>query len=240
MAIDYLKKILTAKVYDVAVETELKFAPNLSARTGNRVYLKREDDQPVFSFKLRGAYNKMASLTSAERKRGVITASAGNHAQGVAFSAARMECKAVICMPVTTPQLKIDGVRSRGGEWVEVVLHGESYSDAYNHAAKAKNARNWRKNEATNTGTVCTMTLLTTNKLPINSIATVICTYAVFVEDINAPAPLPRKFHRLYPHAGESPTPRPPVPNSSPAIRAHAANGHHKQNHKSAKTRFPI
>jgi len=136
MAIDYLKKILTAKVYDVAVETELKFAPNLSVRTGNRVYLKREDDQPVFSFKLRGAYNKMASLTPAERKRGVITASAGNHAQGVAFSAARMECKAVICMPVTTPQLKIDGVRSRGGEWVEVVLHGESYSDAYTHAAK--------------------------------------------------------------------------------------------------------
>ncbi|WP_346836307.1 threonine ammonia-lyase, biosynthetic [Ralstonia solanacearum] len=136
MAIDYLKKILTAKVYDVAQETELKFAPNLSARTGNRVYLKREDNQPVFSFKLRGAYNKMASLTPAERKRGVITASAGNHAQGVAFSAARMECKAVICMPVTTPQLKIDGVRSRGGEWVEVVLHGESYSDAYNHAAK--------------------------------------------------------------------------------------------------------
>ena len=82
MAIDYLKKILTAKVYDVALETELKFAPNLSARTGNRVYLKREDDQPVFSFKLRGAYNKMASLTPAERKRGVITASAGNHEIG--------------------------------------------------------------------------------------------------------------------------------------------------------------
>ena len=90
----------------------------------------------MFSFKLRGAYNKMASLTPAERKRGVITASAGNHAQGVAFSAARMECKAIICMPVTTPQLKIDGVRSRGGDWVEVVLHGESYSDAYNHAVK--------------------------------------------------------------------------------------------------------
>lgn len=111
MAIDYLKKILTAKVYDVAQETDLQPAPSLSARIGNRVYLKREDNQPVFSFKLRGAYNKMASLTPAERKRGVITASAGNHAQGVAFSAARLGCKAVITMPVTTPQLKIDGVR---------------------------------------------------------------------------------------------------------------------------------
>ncbi|MBY4896497.1 threonine ammonia-lyase, biosynthetic [Cupriavidus sp. AU9028] len=133
---DYLKKILTAKVYDVAQETELTFARELSARIGNNVWFKREDTQPVFSFKLRGAYNKMASLTPEELKRGVIAASAGNHAQGVALSAARLQCKAVIAMPVTTPRVKIDAVRERGGKWVEVVLHGESYSDAYQHAVE--------------------------------------------------------------------------------------------------------
>ena len=133
---DYLKKILTAKVYDVAQETELTYAPALSARTGNAVWFKREDTQPVFSFKLRGAYNKMASLTPEELKRGVIAASAGNHAQGVALAAARMQCKAIIAMPTTTPQVKIDAVRERGGEWVQIVLHGESYSDAYLHAAE--------------------------------------------------------------------------------------------------------
>ncbi|CAG2159642.1 threonine ammonia-lyase, biosynthetic [Cupriavidus numazuensis] len=132
---DYLRKILTAKVYDVAQETELTFAHNLSARTGNSVWFKREDTQPVFSFKLRGAYNKMASLTQDELRRGVIAASAGNHAQGVALSAARLQCRAIIAMPVTTPQVKIDAVRERGGKWVEIVLHGDSYSDAYNHAA---------------------------------------------------------------------------------------------------------
>jgi threonine dehydratase len=131
---DYLRKILTAKVYDVAQETELTFAHNLSARTGNSVWFKREDTQPVFSFKLRGAYNKMASLTQEELRRGVIAASAGNHAQGVALSAARLQCRAIIAMPVTTPQVKIDAVRERGGKWVEIVLHGDSYSDAYNHA----------------------------------------------------------------------------------------------------------
>lgn len=133
---DYLKKILTAKVYDVAQETELTYAHQLSARTGNSVWFKREDTQPVFSFKLRGAYNKMASLTPEELKRGVIAASAGNHAQGVALAAARLQCKAIIAMPVTTPQVKIDAVRERGGQWVEIVLHGESYSDAYTHAAE--------------------------------------------------------------------------------------------------------
>lgn len=133
---DYLKKILTAKVYDVAQETELTHARDLSARIGNTVLFKREDTQPVFSFKLRGAYNKMASLTPAELRRGVIAASAGNHAQGVALSAARLECKAIIAMPVTTPQVKIDAVRKRGGKWVDIVLHGESYSDAYQHAAE--------------------------------------------------------------------------------------------------------
>ncbi|TFZ03551.1 threonine ammonia-lyase, biosynthetic [Ramlibacter humi] len=128
---DYLKKILTARVYDVAVESALEPAKALSRRLHNKVLLKREDQQPVFSFKLRGAYNKMAQLTPDELKRGVICASAGNHAQGVAMAAHRLGTRAVIVMPVTTPQLKIDGVKSLGGE---VVLHGDSYSDAYGHA----------------------------------------------------------------------------------------------------------
>lgn len=131
---DYLRKILTAKVYDVARESELQVAPQLSSRLNNKVLLKREDNQPVFSFKLRGAYNKMAHLGASELKRGVIAASAGNHAQGVALSAAKLGCKAIIVMPTTTPQLKIDAVRDRGGNSVEIVLHGESYSDAYQHA----------------------------------------------------------------------------------------------------------
>ncbi|WP_283443096.1 threonine ammonia-lyase, biosynthetic [Noviherbaspirillum suwonense] len=131
MTTDYLKKILTARVYDVAIESPLEFASSLSERTGNRIYYKREDMQSVFSFKLRGAYNKMANLTPAQLKRGVICASAGNHAQGVALSASRLGCKALIVMPTTTPQVKIDAVRARGGD---VVLHGESYSDAYAHA----------------------------------------------------------------------------------------------------------
>jgi threonine dehydratase len=127
----YLKRILNARVYDVAVETPLEAAPNLSARIGNRVLLKREDMQPVFSFKLRGAYNKMAQLTPEQLKRGVITASAGNHAQGVALSAEKLGCKAVIVVPTTTPQIKIQAIASRGAK---VVLHGDSYSDAYQHA----------------------------------------------------------------------------------------------------------
>ena len=127
----YLKRILTARVYDVAIESPLEIAPNLSARIGNTVLLKREDMQPVFSFKLRGAYNKMAQLTPAQLKRGVIAASAGNHAQGVALSAQKLGCKAIIVMPATTPQIKIQAVESRGAK---VVLHGDSYSDAYQHA----------------------------------------------------------------------------------------------------------
>jgi len=134
-AADYLQKILTARVYDVAVETALERAPGLSARLACNVYLKREDTQPVFSFKLRGAYNKMVHLTKAQLKRGVICASAGNHAQGVALAANRLGCKAVIVMPVTTPTLKIDAVRALGGD---VVLHGDSYSDAYLHAMHLK------------------------------------------------------------------------------------------------------
>ncbi len=128
---DYLKKILNARVYDVAQESALDLAKNLSRRLHNRVLLKREDQQPVFSFKLRGAYNKMAHLTPEQLKRGVICASAGNHAQGVALGASRLGCSAVIVMPTTTPQVKVEAVKALGGE---VVLHGDSYSDAYNHA----------------------------------------------------------------------------------------------------------
>ncbi|GAB1385637.1 threonine ammonia-lyase, biosynthetic [Melaminivora sp.] len=130
---DYLKKILTARVYDVAVESELQPARNLSRRLHNKVLLKREDQQPVFSFKLRGAYNKMAQLSPEQLARGVICASAGNHAQGVAMSAARLNSRAVIVMPTTTPQLKVDAVKTLGGE---VLLHGESYSDAYEQALR--------------------------------------------------------------------------------------------------------
>jgi threonine dehydratase len=128
---DYLKKILTARVYDVASESALEPARNLSRRLHNTVLLKREDQQPVFSFKLRGAYNKMAHLTPAQLKKGVICASAGNHAQGVALGAHKLGTRAVIVMPTTTPQVKVDAVRALGGD---VVLHGDSYSDAYGHA----------------------------------------------------------------------------------------------------------
>jgi threonine dehydratase len=130
---DYLKKILTARVYDVAIESALEPARNLSRRLHNKVLLKREDQQAVFSFKLRGAYNKMSRLTAEQLTRGVICASAGNHAQGVALSAHKLGTRAVIVMPVTTPQVKVEGVKSLGGE---VVLHGESYSDAYLHACE--------------------------------------------------------------------------------------------------------
>jgi threonine dehydratase len=141
VGLDYLKRILTAKVYDVAIETPLERAYSLSARTGNHVLLKREDMQKVFSFKLRGAYNKMAHLTPIQLERGVIAASAGNHAQGVALSAARLRCMATIVMPVTTPALKIDAVKRFGAEWVDVVLFGESYSDAAAHADELAQAR---------------------------------------------------------------------------------------------------
>ena len=128
---DYLKKILTARVYDVANESALEVAKNLSRRLHNTVLLKREDQQPVHSFKLRGAYNKMAHLTPEQLKKGVICASAGNHAQGVALGAKRLGTKAVIVMPTTTPGMKVEAVKALGGE---VVLVGESYSDAYTHA----------------------------------------------------------------------------------------------------------
>ena len=131
--LDYLKKILTARVYDVAVETDLEPARNLSERLHNTVLLKREDQQPVFSFKLRGAYNKMAHLTPAQLHKGVICASAGNHAQGVAMSARKLGTRAVVVMPTTTPQVKVDAVRALGGD---VQLQGESYSDAYDYAVQ--------------------------------------------------------------------------------------------------------
>ncbi|MEY4427005.1 MAG: threonine ammonia-lyase, biosynthetic, partial [Pseudomonadota bacterium] len=128
---DYLQKTLNARVYDVAIVSPLQTAKSLSKRLGNTVLLKREDQQEVHSFKLRGAYNKMAHLTPVQLKKGVICASAGNHAQGVALSASKMGIRAVIVMPTTTPQLKVDAVKGFGGE---VVLFGESYSDAYTHA----------------------------------------------------------------------------------------------------------
>jgi len=128
---DYLKRILSARVYDVAIESPLERAAGISEQAGNQVLLKREDMQPVFSFKLRGAYNKMAHLTPAELKRGVICASAGNHAQGVALAAQKLGCKATIVMPVTTPAIKIDAVARRGAQ---VVLHGDSYHEASLHA----------------------------------------------------------------------------------------------------------
>ena len=131
MPLKYLNLILNARVYDVARETPLEPAPILSRRTGNRVWLKREDEQPVFSFKCRGAYNKMAHLAPADLKRGVIAASAGNHAQGVALAAHRLGARAVIVMPCTTPQIKVDAVRNLGGQ---VVLHGDNYDAAYAHA----------------------------------------------------------------------------------------------------------
>jgi threonine dehydratase len=128
---NYLEKILTAQVYDVAIESPLELAPLLSRRLDNRLLLKREDMQAVFSFKLRGAYNKMAHMEHEERARGVIAASAGNHAQGVALAAHRLGCTAVIVMPVTTPRIKIDAVQRLGAR---VILQGDSYDEAQAHA----------------------------------------------------------------------------------------------------------
>jgi threonine dehydratase len=132
---DYLARILRARVYDVAVESPLELAPALSRRLGNRLLLKREDLQQVFSFKLRGAYNKMAGLPREKLRKGVIAASAGNHAQGVALAAQKLGCRATIVMPVTTPRIKVDAVASRGAR---VVLKGDSYDEAYAHAMQLK------------------------------------------------------------------------------------------------------
>jgi threonine dehydratase len=135
---DYLERILKARVYDLAIKTPLDPAPALSRRLGNKLLLKREDLQPVFSFKVRGAYNKMAHLSRKSLARGVITASAGNHAQGVALSAQRLGTRAIIVMPTTTPRIKVDAVARLGAE---VVLRGDSYAEAYQHARKIGRSR---------------------------------------------------------------------------------------------------
>jgi threonine dehydratase len=133
MSEPYVERILKARVYDVAIESPLDPMPRLSARVGNEVLLKREDKQPVFSFKLRGAYNKIANLSETAARRGVICASAGNHAQGVALAAKRRGIPAVIVMPVTTPAIKVQAVAALGGE---VVLHGDVFDSAYEYAMK--------------------------------------------------------------------------------------------------------
>ncbi|MDH2433384.1 threonine dehydratase [Pokkaliibacter plantistimulans] len=129
----YIKKILTSRVYEAAVETPLDEAPNLSGKLKNRVLLKREDLQPVFSFKIRGAYNKLANLTDDERARGVICASAGNHAQGLAMAASLMGVKATIVMPKPTPDIKVNAVKARGGK---AVLHGDTFDEALAYALR--------------------------------------------------------------------------------------------------------
>jgi len=134
-AADYLGKILNAKVYEAAIPTKLQRAVNLSANLGNDIFLKREDTQPVFSFKIRGAYNKLAHLSEEELSQGIVACSAGNHAQGVALSARMLSCKAVIVMPLATPSIKVSAVRSHGGDTVEVRLFGNNYDEA---AAEAK------------------------------------------------------------------------------------------------------
>src|SRR5690349_14190892 len=139
MSDNYIERILRARVYDVAVESPLEPAPRLSLRIGNSVLMKREDKQPVFSFKLRGSYNKIAHLSDSVAKRGVICASAGNHAQGVALAARRRGIPAIIVMPQTTPNIKVSAVRDLGGE---VVLHGDDYDSAYEHALSIVRERN--------------------------------------------------------------------------------------------------
>src|SRR5580698_6009410 len=139
MANPYIERILKARVYDVAVETPLEPAPRLSRRLGNQVLLKREDLQSVFSFKLRGAYNKVAHLSESVARRGVICASAGNHAQGVALAAQRRGIPATIVMPLTTPQIKVQAVMDLGGE---AVLHGDDYDAAFEKAQELVRDRN--------------------------------------------------------------------------------------------------
>lgn len=133
MLTDYLKKTLAARVYDVAIESPLQIAPFLSERLGNRIWIKREDLQPVYSFKLRGAYNKMVQLSEEEKALGVVTASAGNHAQGVALSAQKLGIKATIVMPRTTPDIKVKAVKARGAK---VVLQGDAFDEAFAYSQK--------------------------------------------------------------------------------------------------------
>mgnify|MGYP001822214518 FL=1 len=139
MTVNYLKKILNSRVYDVAIESPLDYAPALSRRLDNHIWLKREDLQPVFSFKLRGAYNKISGLSEAEVANGIIAASAGNHAQGVALAAKRRNVKALIVMPLTTPGIKVNAVKALGGK---TLLHGDTYDEAYAHALQLAGERN--------------------------------------------------------------------------------------------------
>ena len=139
----YIEKILTAPVYDVAITSPLDAMPRLSARLGHQIFAKREDLQPVFSFKCRGAYTKMYRLSPQERARGVICSSAGNHAQGVALAASRLQIKAVIVMPATAPAIKVEAVRRLGGEYVQIVLHGDFYDEASQHAKALQAAHNY-------------------------------------------------------------------------------------------------
>lgn len=130
MAQEYLIKSLTARVYEVAYDTPLVKAHSLSALSNNNVYLKREDTQPCFSFKIRGAYNKIASLTPTQLEKGIVTCSAGNHAQGVAMSALKLSINATIVMPLATPTIKVEAVRRFGGAFTNVVLYGKNYDEA--------------------------------------------------------------------------------------------------------------
>eukprot|EP00978_Attheya_sp_CCMP212_P004856 scaffold10672_cov49-Attheya_sp.AAC.1 len=141
-AVGYLNKILNARVYEAAIETELQEAKNLSSALKNNIFLKREDTQPVFSFKIRGAYNKMAHLTQAELDMGVVCCSAGNHAQGVALSARKLGCQAVIVMPLATPSIKVNAVRVHGGPTVEVRLFGNNYDEAAVEAKRLQKEEN--------------------------------------------------------------------------------------------------
>ena len=139
----YIEKILTAPVYDVAIESPLDAMPRLSARLGQQILCKREDLQRVFSFKCRGAYTKMYRLSPQERARGVICSSAGNHAQGVALAASRLQISATIVMPATAPAIKVEAVRRLGGDYVHIVLHGDFYDEASQHAKKLQKEHNF-------------------------------------------------------------------------------------------------
>jgi threonine dehydratase len=139
LAAAYAERIRDARVYDVAIVSPLDFAPRLSSRLRNTVFFKREDLQPVFSFKLRGAYNKIAQLDKADLERGVICSSAGNHAQGVALAAQQHGVDALVVMPITTPSIKIDAVEALGGT---VILEGDTYDDAYAHAVELAQKKN--------------------------------------------------------------------------------------------------
>ena len=135
---EYAEAVDNSKVYEAISPTQLTACPNLDKKTGNTVFIKREDQQPVFSFKIRGAFNKIAHLSKEELERGIVTSSAGNHAQGVGFSGQFFGCKTLIVMPVSTPTIKINAVKARGAE---VVLHGDSYQEAYNHAREIEKER---------------------------------------------------------------------------------------------------